>query len=53
MSSGCNRWLIAKDSLTKLISLEDVEKYISDLKQKDLSDNQKELLEIWNRKIRW
>ena len=53
MSSNGNRWLIAKDSLTKLISLEDIEKYISDLKQKDLSDNQKELLEIWNRKTRW
>ncbi|WP_162139349.1 KAP family P-loop NTPase fold protein [Sulfurimonas hongkongensis] len=53
MSSDGNRWLIAKDSLNKLISLEDVEKYISDLKQKDLSDNQKELLEIWDRKTRW
>lgn len=53
MSSDGNRWLIAKDSLTKLISLKDVEKYICDLKQEDLSDNQKELLEIWNRKTRW
>lgn len=53
ISSDGNRWLIAKDILKKLISLEDVEKYISDLKQKDLSDNQKELLEIWNRKTRW
>lgn len=53
MSSDGNRWLIAKDSLKRLTNLEEIENYISDLKQKDLKDNKKELLEIWNRKTRW
>jgi len=53
MSSDGNRWLIAKDSLKRLTNLEEIENYISDLKKKDLIDNKKELLEIWNRETRW
>ena len=53
MSSDGNRWLIAKDSLKKLINLEEVEKFINDLKVDDLKDTEQELLEIWNRETRW
>jgi len=53
MSSDGNRWLIAKESLKKLINLEEIDNYINELKQKDLNDTEKELLEIWNRKTRW
>lgn len=49
MSTEGNRWLIAKDSLGKLINLEDVDKYINNLEKKDLTDSEKELLEVWNR----
>jgi len=53
MSSDGNRWLIAKESLKKLINLEEIDNYINELKQKDLNETEKELLEIWNRKTRW
>lgn len=53
MSSDGNRWLIAKDSLSKLIDLNEIKKFIDNLNETSLNDTEKELLEIWNRKTRW
>jgi hypothetical protein len=50
LSSSGSRWLIDKTSLKKLINLNEINNYTIDLHKKNLDSNEKELLEIWERK---
>jgi len=50
MSSSGNQWLINKNVLKELYLLEKTIQYIENLNLEKLSQNEKELLEIWNQK---
>jgi len=50
MSSSGNQWLINKNVLRELDLLEKTIQYVKSLNLEKLSQNEKELLEIWNQK---
>ena len=50
MSSSGNQWLIKKNVLKELDLLEKTMQYVKSINLEKLSQNKKELLEIWNQK---